>query len=202
MKVTYNAPVVLTFSLACVVVLIVSLLTRGWLIQTLFMVYPTMDIANPLDYLRLVSYVLGHQDFGHLIGNLTFLLLLGPSLEEKYGSLNLGIMMALTALVTGLATVIMFPNPLLGASGIVFMMILLASFTNVKAGELPLTFILIAVLFLGKEILAGMRANGISEAAHLLGGICGAFFGSALALRKPAETDGNLPPSHGQSNPL
>lgn len=185
MKLTYNAPVVLTFSLVAVVVLVGSMLSGGRLSQNLFTVYPTMEWSNPLDYLRLFSHVLGHQDVAHLVGNLTFILLLGPPLEEKYGGLNLVEMMALTALVTGVATVLVFPHGLRGASGIVFMMILLSSFTNVKEKEIPLTFVMIAVLFLGKEVLEGFRADGISQAAHLMGGICGAVFGGSRAYAKP-----------------
>lgn len=187
MKLTYNAPVVLTFSLVALGVLIGSLLSGGWLSQTLFTVYPTMEWSNPVDYLRLVTHVLGHQDMAHLVGNLTFILLLGPSLEEKYGAANLVEMMLLTALVTGLATVLFFPHGLLGASGIVFMMILLSSFTNVKKKEIPLTFVMIATLFLGKEVFGAFRSDGISQAAHLIGGICGALFGGSRVYKTPVD---------------
>jgi uncharacterized membrane protein YdcZ (DUF606 family) len=86
-------------------------------------------------------------------------------------------MSAITALVTGLFNVFFFSTGLLGASGIVFMMILLASFTNFKRGEIPLTFILVLALYLGRELANSFTRNNISEFAHMVGGFCGSLFG-------------------------
>jgi membrane associated rhomboid family serine protease len=97
--------------------------------------------------------------------------------EEKYGSKRLLIMILLTALVTGILNILFFNTGLLGASGIVFMLILLSSFTNVRNGEIPITFILVAFLFLGKEVLESIQNDNISQFAHIIGGICGSIFG-------------------------
>jgi len=56
-------------------------------------------------------------------------------------------------------------------------MILLVSFTNIRNGEIPLTFILILILYLAKELISSVQANQISEFAHIAGGICGSMFG-------------------------
>lgn len=111
------------------------------------------------------------------MGNFAFILLLGPILEEKYGSSGLFMMMAITAFVTGLINVLFLPTGLLGASGIVFMMILLVSFTNIRQGEIPLTFILIVVLFLVQEVVASFRSDSIAQFAHIAGGVIGSMFG-------------------------
>ena len=184
MKISYNSPITLTFAIVSAGVLLAGACTGGVITQKLFTVYPTMQWSNPIDYFRLLSHVLGHQDISHLAGNMTFILLLGPGLEEKYGSINLIEMISITALVTGLATVLLFSNGLLGASGIVFMMILLSSYSNVGEGEIPLTFILIAILFLGKEIIHALQTDQISQAAHLIGGLCGAAFGYSRVYQK------------------
>ena len=86
-------------------------------------------------------------------------------------------MTVITAFVTGLLNILIFPTGLMGASGIVFMMILLASFTNFGKGEIPLTFILIMLLYLGREVFNAFRANNISEFGHIIGGLCGSIFG-------------------------
>jgi membrane associated rhomboid family serine protease len=65
----------------------------------------------------------------------------------------------------------------MGASGVVFMMILLSSFTNFGKGEIPLTFVLIMVLYLGREVLSSFQRNSVSEFAHIIGGLCGSLFG-------------------------
>jgi rhomboid protease GluP len=56
-------------------------------------------------------------------------------------------------------------------------LILLVSFTNVSSGEIPVTFILVALLFVGKELLQSVEVNQIAESAHIVGGICGSIFG-------------------------
>jgi uncharacterized membrane protein YdcZ (DUF606 family) len=86
-------------------------------------------------------------------------------------------MIAVTALVTGALNVLFFTTGLRGASGVVFMLILLASFTNFSKGEIPLTFILVMLLYLGREIFNSFSSNNISEFAHIVGGFCGSLFG-------------------------
>jgi membrane associated rhomboid family serine protease len=143
----------------------------------LFTLLPGMSFADPLSYFRLVFHVLGHSGWDHLIGNLTFMLLIGPILEEKYGSKRLLIMIFITALSTGILNLIFFNTGLLGASGVVFMLILLGSFVNLSSGKIPLTFVLVVILFLGKEIVDSLRNDNISQFAHIMGGIIGTVFG-------------------------
>jgi GlpG protein len=66
----------------------------------------------------------------------------------------------------------------MGASGVVFAFILMTSFTEFRDGEIPITFILVAVLYLGKEVANGLFAKDhISQMGHILGGITGAVIG-------------------------
>lgn len=179
LRVTYNAPVTLTFALVCTAALILDGLFGGGLIPALFTV-PGRDgfsFSNALGYPRLVSHVIGHGSWRHLVGNFSFILLLGPMLEEKHGSGSLLFMMLITALVTGLVNVLVFTTGILGASGIVFMMILLASFSNFRRREIPLTFLLILLLYLTGEVINGFQSNNVSEFAHITGGLCGSLFG-------------------------
>ncbi len=195
MRITYNSPVVLTYTLICTIIILLdtpfsttaisngkAVAQAGTVCTNFFMVYPfgtaMMDLYNPLTYFRLFSHALGHAGWEHLVGNFTFILLLGPILEEKYGSKMTITMIFITAFSTGLLNAFFFQSGLLGASGIVFMMILLVSFTNAKRGTIPLTFILIALLFLGKEVYSAVFVNNqTSEFAHIIGGLFGGFFG-------------------------
>jgi len=179
MKIRYNAPTTLTFSLVSFAVLLLSAtifpgLTTGW-----FSTPAPFHPNSAQDYIKLFTHPLGHASIEHFISNFGFILLLGPILELTYGSISMLIMILATSLVTGLLNAILFPNTiLLGASGIVFMMILLASFTNFNKGEVPLTFILVMVLYLGKEVFnAVANRDQISQFAHIIGGLVGAFFG-------------------------
>ena len=136
-----------------------------------------VSTGEPASFVTLFSHAAGHVNLEHLIGNLTFILLLGPIVEEKYGSRMTVLMFLVTALITGLLNILFFHTGLLGASGIVFMLILLVSFTNSKSGEIPITFILVALLFIGKEVLQSLQSDQVSQFAHIIGGICGSIFG-------------------------
>jgi membrane associated rhomboid family serine protease len=176
MRLQYNAPVVLTFSFVSMGLLVLETVLK-MPVMGLFSVSGSFSPTNVVDFFRLFSHVLGHANWEHLFGNLTLIMLLGPILEEKYGSGSLFFMMLVTAFITGVLNVMFFSTGLLGASGIVFMMILLSSVVNSQRGQIPLTFILVVVLFLGKEIANAFTNNQISEFAHIVGGITGAAFG-------------------------
>ncbi|GHU88671.1 hypothetical protein FACS189476_06190 [Spirochaetia bacterium] len=179
MRIKYNAPVVLTFALLSAVVLLLNHFFLRTITDAWFMV-PGKGAFNRQSihsWITLVSHVIGHADWNHLINNFALILMIGPILEVTYGSVSLFIMIFITSFVTGALNVIFFKTSLMGASGVVFMMILLASFTNFKEGEVPLTFILILVLYLGRELFNSFNSNNISEFAHIVGGFCGSLFG-------------------------
>ncbi len=184
---SYNAPVTLTFSLICIFVFLADLLIfKNKLIPLLFTVPGCrnsplpFDWLNPFSYIRLFTHVLGHADANHLLGNLSFILLLGPLMEEKYGSAMIALMVTVTAFVTGIINVCFIPSSLLGASGLAFMLILLASISTIEKKQLPLSFFLLIGVFVCKEFVTP-SASGVSTIAHIAGGICGSFFGFLVA---------------------
>ena len=185
LRLQYNAPVVLTFSLLSLGALIFGMLTGGGSTRLLFCVYRA-PLTDPLTYVRMFTHVLGHANYTHFIGNIMLLLVIGPPLEEKYGSRTLLAGILLTAGVSGILQCVFFPgSALLGASGIVFMLIMLASLAGMKDGRIPLTLILAAVLYLGQEVYAmvALRDN-VANFMHLVGGFTGTVFGVVLAKRR------------------
>ena len=192
-----NAPVILGMTAISLVALIADIALRGNLI-VLFAAYRT-SIADPMQYLRLFTHVLIHADIAHFTANFMMILAIGPMVEEKYGSRRLCLMIVITAFITGLTTVLFFPGTaVIGASGIVFMLILLASFTNIRQGKLPITVPLVALLYLGNEVMAGLfTVDNISRVSHIIGGLCGAGFGGIhyAGKFKGSQLDsGKLPP--------
>lgn len=178
LKVSFNAPVTLSFVLVSFMVTILGIVSRGKITEMLFMTYHS-SLLNPLTYVRFFTHVLGHSGWAHYIGNITYLLLLGPMLEEKYGSKTIIEIIAITAFATGLINYLFFWNSgLCGASGIVFAFIILASFTNFKAGEIPLSFILVFALFIGQQVFEGITTrDNVSQISHIIGGIIGGGVG-------------------------
>lgn len=180
LRITYNAPVILTFAIAAVVAFLVEQAvpsSRVW-----FYAHPNLHGAPA--WVGLVGHILGHESWDHLLGNFMLILLIGPILEERHGSWRLFVMIIVTALVTGLVNAAIANENLLGASGIAFMMILLASMANVRSGEIPLTFLAVAVVYLGGELVHSFRDDHISHFAHLIGGSVGAIFGFLAAGRR------------------
>lgn len=180
LRIRYNAPVVLTYALIALLLLPLADLTGGWTTTHLFSVY-RCSLLDPLAFLRFFGHVLGHSGLTHYMNNMLLMLLVGPPLEEKYGGRALLLYIAATALMTGLVEFIFFPgSALLGASGVVFMMIVLSSFTSTERGAVPLTLILVVALYLGGEIVSGLKsADNVSQLAHIVGGACGLVFAFA-----------------------
>ncbi len=185
LRVTFNAPVILGFVLSCFLVTLIGELTAGISTQMLFMTYHS-SLTNIWTYIRLLTHVFGHDGWAHLAGNASYLLLLGPMLEEKYGPGVISEIIAVTALITGLVHYCFFWNTALcGASGVVFAFIILSSFTRFKEGEIPLTFILVMVIYLGEQVVEAIAVRDqVSNLSHIIGGLVGAFVGYQWNIRK------------------
>lgn len=181
LKITFNAPVVLSLAAISFVATLLNYVTGGASGRVLFMTYHS-PLSSPMTWIRAFTHIFGHADWTHLIGNMSYLLLLGPMLEEKYSSQTLAGVIAVTAVVTSVINYIFFPGiALCGASGVVFAFILLSSFTEFREGEIPVTFILVAVFFLGQQIYDGITVrDNISNMAHIVGGIIGGLLGYGL----------------------
>lgn len=185
-KITFNAPVVLCFIMICFLATAIGeIIPNGKGTYLLFSTYHS-SLKNPMTYLRFFTHIFGHSGWSHFTGNMLYILLLGPILEEKYSSAMLIKIILLTAFVTGIVNYIFFPKVvLLGASGVVFAFIILASFTGFKNGEIPLTFLLVAAIFIGQQLYEGIVSfDNISQMAHIIGGAVGAFVGYNLNRRR------------------
>lgn len=180
-KISFNSPVILTFSLICLVALILGIVTNGATTTSLFSVYRA-PLTSPLTYIRFIGHVFGHANVEHFLGNITLLLVIGPMLEEKYGSANIIFVFLVTALITGIINFIFFPQvQLLGASGIVFACILLTSFTGFKDGKIPLTFILVAIVYIGGQVYDAIFVqDNVSNLTHIVGGGVGSILGYVM----------------------
>lgn len=178
LKVSFNAPVVLGFTIICFVVLLLDRVTNGYSTKEFFSVYRS-SLTNLTTYVRFLGHVVGHVDWEHFMGNIMMLLVVGPLLEEKYGSYNILFVILSTALVTGIVNFIFFPNvQLLGASGVVFAFILLSSITSINDGKMPITFILVAIIYIGEQVYSGLFVkDNVANLTHIIGGFVGTCLG-------------------------
>ena len=166
-KVSINAPVTLAYVFVSFVILVIGLVTGGRSTQLLFMTWHS-SLLSPLTWLRFFTHVLGHAGWAHYMGNMAYILLLGPMLEEKYGTARIIEVIAMTVLITALVNYIFFPSSALcGASGVVF------------------AFILAAVFYIGQQAAQGLFVRDqISQLSHIIGGLVGACAGFALNVEK------------------
>ncbi len=179
-KIRFNSPVVLGFAFISTCALAAGYLTHGQSNILLFSVYKG-SFKDPLFYVRLFTHVFGHANISHYSNNMILLLLVGPLLEEKYGSGRLAGIMAAVALITGIVHILLPGNSaLLGASGIVFAFILLSSVTGSGKG-IPLTTVIVAVIYITQQVYDGVTAaDNISQLTHIIGGTIGAVYGLTM----------------------
>lgn len=178
-RISWNSPVVLGFTIISGIVLGLNILTKGLTNHMFFSIYRT-SFTDPFFYIRLFGHVLGHASVEHYTRNMVVILLVGPLLEEKYGSRRFLILLCLVAVVTGLFHIFLDGgSALLGASGIDFALIILASITgNTRSNTIPMTLIIVSIIYIGQEVYSGVITHdNISQLTHILGGIVGAGYG-------------------------
>ena len=178
MKLTFNAPFTIVYTfVSCFVFFI---LLENDLFENAFFLNGVTNFNNWEWYAGTLGYIAGHANFNHLAGNFMFILLLGPIVENHYGSKKLTLMVLLTALLTSVIHIIFWDHRIIGASGIVFMLIILAALIPSKGKEIPLTFLIIICLYIGKEIIGSFADDSVSQFAHITGGILGGIWGYKL----------------------
>lgn len=190
LRITFNSPVILCFTALCFIATLLNYLTGGVSNSVIFMTYHS-PLTDPLTYVRFVTHVFGHGDWAHFVGNASYLLLLGPAIEEKYKPLRVFEVIVITAVITGVVNYVVFPGvALCGASGIVFAFILMTSFTGFKEGEIPITFILVAVIFIGQQVYEGITIqDNVSNISHIIGGVIGGVAGYLLNKKNDTKRD-------------
>ena len=173
----YNSVVILSFFFISLIILILNKIFNDQLNKHLFSTYRS-SLLNPLTYFRMISHIFGHANWTHFMNNFMIILLVGPMIEDKYGSINLLIMIGITAIVTALINMIFSKNRILGASGIAFMLIMLSSLVNIEAGKIPITTVLICIFYIVNEIISGLfKKDGVSHISHIIGAVCGFILG-------------------------
>jgi GlpG protein len=175
MKITFDSKATLILaSLSLIGLFFVNTSTES---GSIFILNGDFQETSPVWYISTLTYIFGHADFEHVIGNLSIILLLGPLVELKFGWQKFSLMVVSTAILTAILHTLLWDNGLIGASGIAFMLIVVTSLLNTRGKDIPITFILVVLLFLGQEIYSSFKNDQISHFAHLFGGAMGAFWG-------------------------
>lgn len=201
---TYNAPITLTFSIICILVFSLdTFLFHGKLVPLAFTCpgkigsHISFNFKAPLDYIKLFSHVFGSTSWTSLFINMSFILLLGPTLEERYGSAIVILTVAVISFLTGVINVCLLSTTMTGASAVVLLMIILAGVAFLDKKQMPLTFLFVLILYLAYEMYSEVKTNSAFEKTfisflkintqtfvNLACGICGSLFGFLVAPKK------------------
>ncbi|MBR2708548.1 MAG: rhomboid family intramembrane serine protease [Bacilli bacterium] len=174
---SYNSVVILSYFFLCLLTLILNNITHDKINN--FLVFRRGSLLNPMTYIRLIASGLCHKNWTHFRNNFITILLIGPILEEKYGSINLLYMLLITTFASSLVHLFIYDGGAIGASDNVYMLIVLCSIVNIVDGKIPITLILIILFYIVDEIIKQFshKNDNISHDSHLVGAICGFIFG-------------------------
>ena len=176
MRIQYNSVVILSYFFVSLFSLFLNKITSGKSNRYLFSSYRN-SLLSPLTYIRLITHSIGHSSWNHFMNNFLYILLVGPMIEEKYGSIKLLEMMIITSLAIVIFNFIFSKKGIVGASGIVYMLITLSSAVNMSNGSIPLSLILICLFYVVNEVINSLVKNdGVSHISHFIGAVCGIIF--------------------------
>lgn len=129
---------------------------------------------------QLITYMFLHSSLTHIIFNMIGLVVFGPNLENKFGTSKFVKMYLIMGIVSGIFNMLFLTNPVLGASGAVWGIMMMFALFNPN-DLLYLYFIIpvkakyiIGVFFIIELYLSLMGSNdGISHVAHVGGALTG-----------------------------
>lgn len=183
LKISLDAPVTTFFALFSLILFTVdTIFLKGKLSLGIFS-SPTsasgslpFSVSSATSYLRLILYIFGAASWTSLLVNLLFVLLLGPAMEERYGSVVIGIMMIVSALFSGVLNACFCTVSLQGCLPLVFMMIFLNSFMSFSKKKVPLSFVMIFIFFIAYELIEKSPSQLVGIIICIAGGLCGSLF--------------------------
>ena len=185
-RLVVNTPVVLLYVTLCVIVYpIVHYLN----LEHQLTVHSGWNPNSIQCHTAMLTHMITHRRFADVRENLTALLLVGPSVERSLGSLHLLWLMLVVALGSATAHMLVVGHDgpaLQGASAIVLACILMHSMESANKGQIPVSFFLTAILFLGDDIyhLVYKQRDLRTPLVLWTGAVVGAVMGWTV-LRRP-----------------
>jgi membrane associated rhomboid family serine protease len=183
LKFHYDSPVMITFAIITLFVFILDTFALKGKLKAMWLVTPTAaDGQFPFAFsdfpsiLRLFIHVFGYSQNEILICNLIFILLLGPQMEERYGSVIIGIMIFVSSLFSGVLNACFCKNAVCGAEPIVFMLILLWTMMQLSRSKISASAIAVIALFITMLVFRKNPNGVVGLVVIAAGGLCGSLF--------------------------
>lgn len=130
---------------------------------------------------QLLTYMFLHGSFLHIIFNMLCLITFGSDLERRFGTIKFLKIYLLMGVIAGLFHILTTPNPVMGASGAVWGVMMIYALFNPNT-ILNLYFLIpvkvkyiVGVFFSIEFYLAIMGNDSVSHVAHVGGALTGAI---------------------------
>ena len=182
-KFVYDAPVTLSFALAVLAIFLLDTFAFKGKLTSQWLLSPTsaegilpFAFSDFHSIIRLFFHVFGCGDSPFLLCNMIFVLLLGPAMEERYGSVIIGIMIFVAALFSGVLYACFCKLPACGAEPVVFMLILLSTMMHLSRSKISASSIAVIILFVCMQALRKNPNGAIGVIIIAAGGLCGSLF--------------------------
>lgn len=196
---TYDSPVSLSFVILSVLILVLDLTVLKLKLNQSILLSPTSSAgAFPFAFsdvksiFRLFLYIFGGTDKTVFLTNCLLIILMGPEMEERYGSIIIGIMIFVAAFFAGVLNACFCKNPMSGCNSVVFMFILLDTILTFSKKRIKATSIAIIALFICREVFIGNVNGAVGVMITIAGGLCGSLFAFLASPRARSERKGGL----------
>lgn len=187
-----NSPVILVIIFLSLCICVVQNLVDSDSLKNLFSA-PGMqgspvafNFKNPLDYLRIFVHILGCSGFQTLAINILFLLILGPSIEDRFGSPFIAIMILICSIVTSVVNVCFFSTVTQGLGSIVWALFLLTAFPAENRKVLPFAALMAVIILIAKDVSSIFVFKNYSVIPQFIGGVSGSLISFAASAPKRA----------------
>jgi membrane associated rhomboid family serine protease len=142
----------------------------------------TLHIGKQFHFWQLITHQFLHSGVSHLYSNMVILLIVGPSVERKYGTIKTLLGYLMFGIAGGLLQMFIMNNPydnMAGASGAVFGILTIFAITDsshyMSFRKIKMKYFAIAVIIL--ELFSLKLSNdGIGHFAHFGGILAGLIF--------------------------
>ena len=130
-----------------------STASRGEIVSAVL--HPTKWRTLLVTMFRVFSSSLGHSSWRHFQGNMSLLLLMGPGIEHRFGSVDTTVMVLVANAADQLYNFVFSPNVIgTGASGVVFMFMVMSALIAADDHErrVPIVFFLVVATRIPAEV--------------------------------------------------
>ena len=210
LKFQYDSPVMLTFAFITLIIFILDTFVFKGKLKDVWLITPTaaggqfpFAFSDLRSILRLFIHVFGYTESPVLVCNLIFILLLGPQMEDRYGSVIIGIMIFVSALFSGVLNACFCTNAVSGAEPVVFMLILLWTMMQLSRSKISASAIAVIALFITMLVFRKNPNGVVGVAVVAAGGLCGSLFAflASPKARKAKKNEAALAEFRDESSP-